>query len=284
VLRYDFEEDKLAAGDILGPYRLESPLGEGGAGVVFRAKHDDGRTVALKVLRAELGEDETYRRRFLHEARAAEEVSHDNLVPIVEAGEHEGRYYLATLYVEGSTVEQRVSADGPLPVPDVVRICSDIASALDALHDASIIHRDVKASNVMLRDDGTALLTDFGLAKGQAYTVLTAPGSVMGTIEYLAPELIRGEPATRASDLYALACTAFECTTGHTPFAASSSFQIGLAHLQENPPDPAQDRDDWTPALSTALLSGLAKDPAERPSTATEYADALRTAAGQSPE
>ena len=283
MVRSGPEERELAVGDSLGPYRLDDELGEGGMGVVFRASHADGRTVALKVLKLELGEDEVYRRRFLHEARAASEVRHDRLVPIVEAGEHDGRYFLATVYVPGQTAEERVQAEGPLRVNDLVRFTIDVASGLKALHEREIVHRDVKSSNVLLAPDGAALLTDFGLAKGPAYTVLTAPGDVMGTIDYLAPELIRGQPATPASDLYALACTVFECATGKAPFSHMSRLQVGLAHLQETPPDPGAERSDWSPALSAALLQGLAKDPAERPESATAYAAALSEAAGQRP-
>jgi serine/threonine protein kinase len=284
VLRFQFREDELAVGDKLGPYRLEEQLGEGGMGVVFRARHEEGgETVALKVLRAELGEDEMYRRRFLHEARAAAEARHGSLVAIRDAGEHEGRYYLATDYVDGRTLEQRIEQDGQLPLEDVLRLAAEIGSGLDALHARDVIHRDIKASNVLLGRGGTAFLSDFGLAKGRAYTVLTKPGEVMGTIDYLAPELIRGEPATPATDIYALACTIYECVSGTTPFAHGSAFQVGLAHLQEDPPDPGGARDDWSPALTEALLQGLEKDPARRPATATEYAIALRAAADHRP-
>ena len=119
---------------------------------------------------------------------------------------------------------------------------------------------------MLLRDDVTAMLTDFGLAKGEAYTVLTKPGQVMGTLDYLAPELIRGDEATRGSDIYALGCLVYECLTGTTPFGGRSVFQIGLAHLDEEPPDPCEARADCPPELAAAaLLRALAKDPAERP-------------------
>jgi serine/threonine protein kinase len=281
VLRFRFEQaPELAVGDTLGPFRLDELLGEGGMGVVFRASHvEGGQVVALKVLRLELADDELYRHRFLHEARAAAEVRHASLVPILESGEHEGRFYLATAHVAGGNAEQRIRERGPLPVDDLVRTIAQVASGLDALHAHDVIHRDVKTSNVLLAEDGSALITDFGLAKGRAYTVLTKPGDVMGSIDYLAPEILRGEPATPASDIYGLACTAYECATGETPFAGASRFQVGLGHLQEEPPDPGPRRDDWSAALSEALLRGLAKDPVRRPHTATAYATGLRAAA-----
>jgi serine/threonine protein kinase len=272
---------ELTAGATLGPYRLHELLGEGGMGVVFRATHEsDGEVVALKVLRGELGGDDVYRRRFLHEARAASAVRHPNLVSIREAGDADGRSYLAVAYVPGNTLDERIRAGGPLPVDDVLRLATEIGSALDALHSGGLVHRDVKASNILLGKDGTAMLSDFGLAKGQAYTVLTRPGQVMGTLDYMAPELIRGEPAGPASDIYALGCVVFECAAGQPPFEGGSAFQIGMAHLDETPPDPAAARSDWPPALSAPLLSALEKEPSARPVTAVEYAARLRAARG----
>lgn len=264
---------ELGAGDWLGSFRLEEMLGAGGMGIVFRAvREGDSESVALKILRDELSGDETFRRRFEHEARSASEVRSPHLVAVLEAGEADGRYYLASEFIQGRTLDERVRDDGPLPLADVIRIATELGAALDALHGAGIVHRDVKASNVLLRDDATAMLTDFGLAKGEAYTVLTQPGQVMGTLDYLAPELIRGDEATPASDLYALGCLTYECLTGTTPFGGRSLFQIGLAHLDEEPPDPSQARSDCPRALSAAVLRALDKDPAERPATASAYA------------
>jgi serine/threonine-protein kinase len=271
---------ELSVGDSLGPYRLERLLGEGGMGLVFQAvREPDGDVVALKVLKLELTEDDVYRQRFVHEARSASEVRHPNLVPILEAGDLDGRSYLAVAYVAGRTLEDRIQAEGGLPVPELVRLVGEIGEALDALHERELVHRDVKASNIMLTEDGTAMLTDFGLAKGRAYTVLTRPGQVMGTLDYLAPELIRGQPATSASDIYALGCVMFECASGRPPFGDRSVLQVGMAHLDEEPADPGGARSDWTPSLSAALLTALAKDPALRPATATAYAETLRRAA-----
>jgi serine/threonine protein kinase len=270
--------DQLAAGERLGPFRLEELLGAGGMGIVFRATREDGGEVALKVLREELAGDETFRRRFDHEARSASLVRSPHLVPVLEAGEAGGRYYLASEFVSGRTLEERVRENGPLPLEDVTRIAAEVAAALDALHEAGIVHRDVKASNVLLQGDVTAMLTDFGLAKGEAYTVLTKPGQVMGTLDYLAPELIRGDEATPGSDVYALGCLVYECLTGTTPFGGRSVFQIGLAHLDEDPPDPCGARADCPPGLGAAVLRALAKDPTERPPTAAAYAGDLAAA------
>ena len=267
-------------GGHVGAYRLEERLGEGGMGVVYRAvREPEGDEVALKVLRAELSADETFRRRFVHEARAAGEVRHKHLVPITEAGEADGRPYLAVAFVRGRTLEQRL-ADGWLPIPDVVRVVAHVASGLDALHNAGIVHRDVKPSNVIIDESGSANLTDFGLAKGRAYTVLTKPGMVMGTLDYVAPEMLRGAEATDASDIYALGCLAFECTAGRAPFADKSMFDLASAHLNLEPPDPCANRDDAPEGLSWAIVQALAKDPDKRPPTATAYAHLISFAAG----
>jgi len=270
---------ELQPGSRLGPYLLDEVLGSGAMGIVFRALRDrDGQVVALKVLKRRLSEDDVFRRRFAHEARAAAEVQHRHLVPILEAGEAEGHQWLAVRYVAGGTLEDRVLRDGPLPLADAARVLAQVASGLDALHGAGLIHRDVKPSNVMLDDNGAAL-TDFGLAKGPAYTVLTRPGQVMGTLDYLAPELIRGEAATPATDLYALGCVVFECLAGEPPFGSRSVFQIGSAHLNDQPPDPTAGRANAPPGLAWAVLQALAKDPSQRPPTATAYAHMVRISA-----
>jgi serine/threonine protein kinase len=206
-------------------------------------------------------------------------VRHKHLVPITEAGEADGRPYLAVAFVRGRTLEQRL-ADGWLPIPDVVRVVAHVASGLDALHNAGIVHRDVKPSNVIIDESGSANLTDFGLAKGRAYTVLTKPGMVMGTLDYLAPEMLRGAEATDASDIYALGCLAFECTAGRAPFADKSMFDLASAHLNLEPPDPCANRDDAPEGLSWAIVQALAKDPDKRPPTATAYAHLISFAAG----
>lgn len=267
-------EYSLVSGRVVGPYRILEPLGEGGMGVVFRAQRLEApdEIIALKVLRRELAGDEVYRQRFLREARAASEVAHPNIVSVLDAGEAAGRPYLAARYVAGGPLSARIEADGSLPVPYALRVVRDVAAGLDALHTHGIVHRDVKASNVMLDADGAALITDFGLAKGRADTVLTRPGQLMGTLDYVAPELIRGAEASPASDIYALACLAHECLAGQPPFASLNALQVGVAHLEEEPPDLSEAREDIGPRLAWAVAQGLQKDPEKRLGTATAYA------------
>jgi len=273
----------VQVGQRLGPYRIEGLLGQGGMGIVFRALHDDGRTVALKVLRDELAADDGYRQRLAHEARAAAEVDHPNLAPVLEAGEADGRLYLAVRYVDGRSLAERLAVGGPLAVGELVRLAADVAAGLDALHRRGIVHRDIKPANILLGADGTAVLGDFGLAKSRAWTVLTKTGQVLGTPNYLAPEVIRGQSATPLSDLYGLGCVLFECLAGASPFAGRGVLRVGMAHLQEEPGDPAAGRDDVPPALAWTVRQALAKDPADRPPSAVALARMLRLAAAEGP-
>jgi serine/threonine-protein kinase len=272
------EAREVQVGETLGRYRLESLLGEGGMGLVFKAIRDDGEIVALKLLKLELSDDDTFKQRFKQEARAAAEVTNPHLVPILEAGDADGRDYLAVGYVDGSTLEDTLRDRGPLAPDEAVKMAKGIAAGLNALHEAGIVHRDIKSSNIIIDSSGDSKLTDFGLAKGRAYTVLTRPGQVMGTLDYLAPELIKGRPAEPASDIYALGCTVFEAVTGRTPFADKTLFQVGLAHLEEPPPDPASLQSGLTPEFSAAVLTALAKEGSDRPKTASDYADKLESA------
>jgi serine/threonine-protein kinase len=269
-------------GDTVGHYRLDARLGEGAVGVVYRARRgSDDAVVALKLLKHRLGEDETFRARFVHEARAARHVEHDHVVPVLDAGDAGGTSYLVAEYVAGGSLADRLREEGALPIVEALRIGAEVATGLDALHRGGLVHRDVKPSNLMLYEDGRAAITDFGLAKGPAYTVLTEPGQVMGTLDYLAPELIRGEAATPSTDIYAFGCVVYECITGAPPFGGKSLFEIGTAHLNLSPPDPGETRTEVTPSLSWALLKALEKDPAQRPPTATAFASLLHVAAGR---
>jgi serine/threonine protein kinase len=277
----EFPGRELETGDTLGPYRLEELLGEGGMGLVFRAvRESDGEQVALKVMRFELIEDPVFGKRFEQEARAASEVRDPHLVPVLEAGQADGRRFLAVAYIPGGTLEDRLAERGRLEVQETATFAGHVGAGLDALHNAGIVHRDLKPSNIIVDAAGTAMLTDFGLAKGRAYTVLTKPGQVMGTIDYLAPELIKGGAASPATDIYALGCTFYECVTGQPPFADKQGIAVGLAHVSEPPPDPASFRDDLPSGFADALLAALAKEPQERPRSASDYGRLLAEAAG----
>jgi len=271
----------LRLGETLGPYRLESVLGEGAVGVVFAAVADDDTVVALKVLKRVLSDNDVYRQRFVREARVASEVRHRHLVPILDLGEARGHQYLAAAHVDGGSLAELIETGGPLSLDQALQLAAEVASALDALHANGIVHRDVKPSNVMLDREGRAAVTDFGLAKGPAYTVLTRPGQVMGTPDYIAPELIRGESSGPPADVYALACVVYECLAGGPPYGDKRLFEIGSAHLDEPPPDLSVARPDVPRPLAEILQAGMAKDAAARPRTGTAFAHLLRAAASR---
>jgi serine/threonine-protein kinase len=268
----------LSVGSSLGPYRLEAVLGEGGMGCVFRAHREtDGETVALKVLKPGLATQEEYARRFAHEARATAEVHHPSLVALLEVASHEGRPCLAMRYLTGRSLEDRLR-DGPLGIGETVAVCRQVGAGLDALHAAGLVHRDVKSSNVIVDEGGSATLADFGLARGEGYSWLTQPGQVMGTIDYMAPELIMGERATPRSDVYSLGCLVWECLAGRRPFAGRDMTELAMAILREPPQDPCAERTDANVELSLRVREALAKDPVRRPASASEYAERLADA------
>jgi serine/threonine protein kinase len=267
-------------GDSVGRWRLEGMLGEGGMGRVFRATDANGSRAAVKIVKAELARDQIFRRRFEREAKVAQRVDHPHVVPVIETGEHEGLPYLAQVFIDGGSLEDRIKREGRLPLADAVRICTAIASGLDALHVEGLIHRDVKPANILLDDAGTPFIADFGLAKDRDASVLTKAGQALGSMDYMAPEQIRGEEVSAQTDVYALGCVLFECLTGKPPFADRQGMRILWAHLQEDPPDLMSERDDLPPDVSWALSRALQKEPEERPPTATAYAGMVRIAAG----
>jgi serine/threonine-protein kinase len=267
-------------GTRFGGYRIESLIGVGGMGKVYRALTSDGTVVALKLVKEDLARDQTFRRRFEREARIAQTVENAHVVPVRNAGEVEGLPYLAAQFIEGRSLDGVLRQAGRLDVATIVRICSHVADGLQALWKAGMVHRDVKPENILLDLAGKAYITDFGLAKDRAGTVLTRPGQPLGSMDYMSPEQIRGEPVTGAADIYSLGCVVFECVTGRPPFADREGMAVLWAHLQDDPPDPAAGRDDISPHFAKALTAALRKDPAERPRTSIEYAHALAQAAG----
>jgi serine/threonine-protein kinase len=266
-----------ALGQTLGPYALGRVVGVGGMGVVHDAVDvRDGTRVAVKVLRPELSSDATYVRRFEREAAVASTLRHPHLLPVLDAGEADGRRYLAMEYAADGTLADRL-ATGPLELDEVVRVAAHVGSALDALAAVELVHRDVKPANVARSGSGFRL-ADFGLARGPAHTVLTASGALLGTAAYVAPELVEGAAATPASDRYALGAMLFECLAGRPPFTGSL-LEVTYAHVVSEPPDPLGRRPDVPPAVADVVRQALAKDPAARPVSGGLLARLLQVAA-----
>jgi outer membrane protein assembly factor BamB len=262
-------------------FRIISVLGYGGMGTVYVAEQSSPRrNVALKLLRPDLSADEAFRRRFVHESEAAASTEHPNIVPIYASGESEGVLYIAMRYVEGDDLRERISRDGALPAGRAVEIVSQVAGALDASHRRGLVHRDVKPGNILLDEHGNGYLTDFGLIKrSEVSTGITKTGQFMGSIEYCAPEQIRGEEVDGRADVYSLGCVLFECLAGQPPFKRDTEIATLYAHLEQRPPElPASA--SAPRELDRVLAKTMAKRPSERYPTAGEFARAARQALG----
>jgi serine/threonine protein kinase len=266
-------------GSQIGDYNVDDLLGEGGMGKVYTATGPDGGKVALKLVKDDYARDETFRRRFYREARIAQTVKHPNVVPVLETGEVDGLPYMAQRFIDGMSLDEKLKRDGPLDAQTAVQVCTDVAAGLEALWAAGMVHRDVKPANILLDESGHAFITDFGLAKDTQGSLLTLPGQALGSMDYMAPEQIRGEPVSAATDIYALGCVMYECMCGRPPFAEVQGMRILWAHLQDPPPDPRTARPDMSDEFVRVLLSALEKDSANRPQTAGEYARMLAAAA-----
>ncbi|WP_082929962.1 serine/threonine-protein kinase [Mycobacterium sp. 1164966.3] len=262
-----------------GRYRLQSLLGEGGMGEVWRA-HDTetDRIVAIKVLPANLSEDEDFKRRFRREAHAAARLNDPHVIPIHNYGEIDGRLYLDMRLIKGRDLAA-VLADGPLEPPRAVHIVGQIAEALHAAHEEGLLHRDIKPSNILLGKNDFAYLIDFGIARTIGETRMTQTGSAIGTFQYIAPErLAIGADEDARADIYSLACVLYECLTGNPPFPGDTMPQLVAAHLHAPPPRPSITQHNVPAQFDAVIAKGMAKDPDIRYGTTVELADAARDA------
>lgn len=273
--------DERIGSEVAG-YRIVGELGRGGMGTVYVAEQSaPRRKVVLKLLRPELSTDEGFRQRFVHESEAAASTEHPNIVPIYSAGESDGLLYIAMRYVEGDDLGEVIARDGPLPAQRAIDIVSQIASALDAAHARGLVHRDVKPGNILLDAGGNAYLSDFGLIKrNEVNTGLTETGQFMGSIDYCAPEQIRGEEVDGRADVYSLACVLFESVTGRPPFRRDTEVATLYAHLEQDPPRLASGGTGPMRDLDRVLTNAMAKRPSERYASAGEFARAARHAVG----
>jgi hypothetical protein len=258
----------LEPGTVVGPYRVDGVIGRGGMAVVYEATHESmGRRVALKVLAGELGDDREFVERFRREGRLQASLEHAHVITVYEAGDSEHGLYLAMRLVRGPTLAQLL-AEGQLDAERTLRLLGQAAEALDAAHAAGLVHRDVKPQNILVGEGDHAYLADFGLTKVGGGSGVTVTGGLVGTLAYLAPEVIRGSPATRASDRYAFAAMLFECLSGGTVFPRTSHAAVLFAQMSEPPPRISRRRPELPASLDEPMRGALAKDPTERPPSA----------------
>ena len=275
----------LTPGSRVAGYLLEKLVGVGGMAAVFRARDVRlGRVVALKLLAG----DEAVRERFVREARAVAAVDHPHIIPVYEAGEEAGMQYIAMRFVAGDDLQVVIRREGGLRPRRAAAFISPVASALDAAHDAGLVHRDVKPAN-MLVDVGPGrpehvYLSDFGLARGiLSVDKLTRAGQFLGTPDYAAPEQISGRPVDGRVDQYALACVAHELLSGSVPFRREEPMAALYAHLYAPPPRLSAVRHDLPATIDDVLARALAKAPEDRFGSCGDFADALRDALGVEP-
>ena len=227
------------------------------------------RVVALKLLAPNLSDDPGFRARFEREGQVQAALDHEHIVPVYEAGQSEYGLFLAMRLIAGPTLKQLI-LEGDLDPRRSVRLLAQVAYALDAAHEAGLIHRDIKPQNILIGKGDHAFLADFGLIKAPDEARLTGTGQFIGTIDYVAPEQIQGDPATPASDCYALTGVLYECLTGEVPFPKPSEAATLHAHVMSPPPTVSERRPDLPPALDGVIAQGMAKDPWSRPSLAAE--------------
>jgi serine/threonine protein kinase/streptogramin lyase len=277
-------EDTRVGTELAG-YQIEGVIGRGGMSVVYLAEHVRlGRKVALKVLAPELAGSERFHDRFLRESKLAASIDHPNIVPIYDADEAEGVLFIAMRYVEGSDLKQTIRDSGRLEPQRTSVIVDQVASALDAAHTRGLVHRDVKPANVLLTPEEHAYVSDFGLTK-RAVSVsgLTDTGQLIGTIDYVAPEQIRGDPVDQRADVYSLGCLLFECLIGHAPYPRDIEVGVLWAHVESAPPSLTEERPELPPDVDHVVALAMAKDPGERTSSAGDVASGFRSALGLEP-
>ena len=256
-----------AIGSTLAGYRIDALIARGGMGVVYRATQLAlDRPVALKVIARELAGDERFRRRFLGESRLAAQLEHPAVVPVYDAREEDGELIVAMRLIEGGDLRKLIDREGPLPPERAIHLLGQAAEALDAAHAAGIVHRDVKPHNILVEGE-RAYLSDFGLAKAYAETGSGSGASVVGTVEYMAPEQWRGERVGPEADIYALGCVLYEALTGIVPYARKD----------------ADTEPELPKGIEAVIERAVAKDPARRYRSATELIEAARKCQGATP-
>jgi serine/threonine-protein kinase len=255
-------------------YRLDVRIGAGGMGEVWRAFDEVlARVVAVKAMLPAVADEPDFARRFVVEAQAMASVNHDAVAAIHDYGHSHGVTYLVMEFIDGESLSQVLTRAGRLGPADTLRLIARAADGLQAVHDRGIVHRDIKPANLLVRRDGTLLITDFGISRTEDGTQLTVSGAILGTPTYLSPEQVLGRPATALSDVYSLGLTAYECLTGRRPFTGENPYAVALQRVQSGP---APLGADVPPAVAAVVARALARDPADRWRSAAELAAAAR--------
>src|SRR5438067_4587798 len=248
-----------------GRYRLEARIGAGGMSTVYRALDETlQRQVAIKLMNREVSTDSDQLERFRREARAVAQLSHPHIVGVIDAGEDASRPYIVFEYVEGETLKDRIRRVGRLPIAEAVAYAVEIARALGAAHARHIVHRDVKPQNVLSDEEGSAKVTDFGIAQTRDEDGLTADGRVLGTTDYVSPEQALGQRVTGQSDLYSLGIVLYEMLTGEVPFKGDSQVAVAMKRVREELPDVQMRRPEVSAALAAVVDTATAKRQEDR--------------------
>ena len=259
-------------------YQIIRMIGEGGMANVYLA-HDTilDRDVAVKILRGDLADDAKFVRRFQREAISASSLSHPNIVEMYDVGEDDGQYYIVMEYVEGKTLKSLIKRRGALTLPEVIDIMLQLTSAVACAHDSYIIHRDIKPQNVLIKEDGTVKITDFGIAMALNSNELTQTNSVMGSVHYLPPEQANGSGATIKSDIYSLGILMFELLTGNLPFKGENAVEIAIKQMREKIPSVCEINPHIPQSVENIILKACAKNPKNRYDNVLEMHDDIKT-------
>src|SRR5436305_857759 len=248
-----------------GRYRLEARIGAGGMSTVYRALDETlERRVAIKLMNTEVVSDSDQLERFRREARAVAQRSHPHVVGVIDAGEDEGRPYIVFECVEGETLKERIRRQGRLPIPEAVAYAIEIVRALGAAHARHIVHRDVKPQNVLIDEEGSAKVTDFGIARTLEEDGVTADGRVLGTTAFVSPEQALGHSVSGQSDLYSLGVVLYEMLTGEVPFKGESQVAVAMKHVRDELPDVQAKRPEVSAALAAVIDTATAKRQEDR--------------------